>query len=363
MSSLDSNLGKRRSRRKKRNKIDARRRRRSKPTSVIAILLAVFAVIIYVYFSKALKKGKADEIITPSYSEVKKSQQELDGINILISNFNVNQKKEMLGQDGYTENDNEAAPKNIVRDPGILDNNIKYYLRRKGIDFSQVGLVYYNLKDNTYMGLNESEEFLAASTSKVPIVMYLYDLAYEGSIDLDQMLMVGENHMEDGTGVIQNYGPGSTYTLYELSELAITHSDNVATNMIYGYLGEFNGEYLLETLSREYGISTYEGNYLTPDDAIMIINRLYRNEYGNPYYYDLIDHMENTIYNEYFTKNINEENIAHKTGDLEGYFNDIGIVYNQNSPYAFAVFTNNVPDAISVLNDLGEIVHSWHIGE
>lgn len=363
MGSLDSNLGKRRSRRNKRNKQAAQRKKRNKPVSVLAILLAIFAGIIYVYFSKALQKGKAEEILTPSYEQVKQSMIDLDGIDILVSNININEKKDIIGQDDYEEASDEGYRDNIVLNPGILDSNIKYYLRKEGIDFYQVGLVYYNLSDNTYMGLNESEEFLAASTSKVPMVMYLYDLVYSDGIDLDQSLMVGEHHMEGGTGIIQDSGPGSTYTLYELSELAITHSDNVATNMLYGYVGNYIGEYLLDALAREYGISTYGGNYLTPDDAIMILDRLYRNEYANPYYYDLIDHMENTVYNDYFTKNINVDDIAHKTGDFDGYYNDIGIVFDGNSPYAFAVFTNNVSDPIEVLNDLGEIVHSWHRGE
>lgn len=262
------------------------------------------------------------------------------------------------------ETESEEIEEDIVRDPSILNDEIMAYLEARGIDPSLLGFAYVNLEDGTSYDHNGDEIFLAASTSKVPIVMFLFDLAHEEGLDLETTLTVGANHMEEGTGTIYyESGPGASYSIYELAELMISASDNTATNMIYGYLTDYNGEYLLHSLARIYGLSTGQDNYMTPNEAINILERIYFNEEANPLYHDLLSFMENTIYNDYYTSNIPEEKIAHKTGDLEGYFNDIGIVYSDKGPYAFAAYTDNIAGATEVLSDLGSLVHSWHEGQ
>ena len=133
--------------------------------------------------------------------------------------------------------------------------------------------------------------------------------------------------------------------------------------MIYGFIGSQTGEYALDGLERLYGISSSEGNYMTPDDAIMVLNRIYKNEEANPYYLDLLTFMKNTVLDEYFTLKLSAEEIAHKTGDFDGYLNDMGIVYDDMGTYAFAVYTDNIEGAGEVLIDLGEIVQNWHRGD
>lgn len=258
----------------------------------------------------------------------------------------------------------EETEEPYIRQVEVLEDRVKAYLDENDIDSDRVGLAYYNLEDAMAYELNGDQIFLAASTSKLPIVMYLFDLAHEGRLDLENKLIVGGNHLEEGTGTIYySSGAGAAYSLYELADLMITVSDNTATNMIYGYLTSFNGEYILHTLARVYGLSTGYENYMTTNEAIDVLKRLYYDEDGNPFYEDIKVFMQNTIYNDYFTADMGEEKIGHKTGDFDGYYNDIGIVYNEDSHYAFAVYTDNIPNAIEVLNDLGKIMADWHRGD
>lgn len=263
-----------------------------------------------------------------------------------------------------SEGEESEETQAYIRDTAILEENFQSYLGENGIDSSRVSFVYQNLSDDMRYEHNGDQIFLAGSVSKVPIVMYLFDEAYRGNIDLDQYLTVGENHMEGGTGVIYyQSGPGASYSLYELADLMISASDNTATNMMYGYLGAYSGDYLLNTLANVYGISSYNGNYMTANEAMMVLERIYYNEKNNPLYDDLIGFMEDQIYNDYFTAYIEADKIAHKTGDFDGYFNDIGYIEDRDSPYAFAIFTDNLDYPIAVLNDLGLIVHGWHTGQ
>ncbi len=247
----------------------------------------------------------------------------------------------------------EAGYKN----PSYLDAKIKNYMKKEGINFEDVGISYYNFDTRTVYGLNEEEPFLAASTTKVPIALYIYDLVFQEGLDLDIQLEIGGNHMEGGTGILQEEPVGTSHSLRELTSLMITHSDNVATNVIYGFLADYNGEYLLNSLSRVYGIETNGGNYLSPKDGVYIMRIIYFNENRNPLYGKLVQDMENTIYNDYYTRKLKNENIAHKTGDFEGYYNDIGIYYGDED-YAFAVYTRNIGE--KHIGEIGQIIHNWH---
>lgn len=364
MKSFDSKRGKRYSRNKKRAEAIEELNKGSKPISFVAVFLLLFSMVLLVFFTRALRIANAEASRPSEYLAVVQAKRNLNAFEALTSYSHVYKLEEsyddsidILGQD--RQDDFHI----IAKDPGVLKSDIKYYLRMNDIDFSQVGLVYYNLVDTTYMGHNEDERFFAASTSKMPVVMYLFDQAHNRDLDLNSQIMVEDKHMDQESGIIKEDGPGSIYSLYKLARLAITHSDNVATNMIYDFFGNYNGEYILDTLSRTYGISSYDGNYMTADDGAMLMTRFYNNEDKNPYYYDLNIFMKNTIYNNYFTKNINDRDIAHKTGDLNGYYNDIGIVYDNGGDYVFSCYTYGLENPEQVLNDLGQIVHEWHRGE
>mgnify|MGYP002723236633 CR=1 FL=1 len=249
-----------------------------------------------------------------------------------------------------------------IRDTSILKARVNTLIDDWGLNESQVGLVYHNLDDGDRLDFNSDKVFLAGSTSKVPIVMYLFDKANEGLISLDQVLYVGEHQMEDGTGVIYyESGPGAAYSLYELAQLMIEYSDNTATNMIYGYLGSIDGSYLLDTLAWKYDISSTEGNYITPAEAARIVERIYLNEVENPLYDDLVGFMKDSIYKDYFTPNV-KGMVYNKTGDFDGFFNDIGIVEGEDSTYIFSAYTEALYDPIGFLNELGALVDDWHNG-
>lgn len=331
------------------------REKRRKKNLIIALsaLMAIFIIAISFFF---IKEIFLEKIPKPETTEDdSKTSAMADEDEEQIEDTEIESDEEVRKQI-----DEEKQKPRINKNPGILDNEIKTYLRKNGIDINDIGFVYKNLKTGAELKINPDDVFLAASVMKVPICMLTYDLAFEEDLDLSTELTYYANDKEGGTGILQGERIGSSYPIEELLELMITNSDNVATNIMYRFLGGYHAEYLLDTLARVYGISSYNGNYITPNESQMVLERLYNNEDNNPYYQKLLDDMKNTIYNEYFTREIKGVKIAHKTGDYDGFYNDIGIVYD-SEPYIFAAFTNNLSYASNVLADLGKIVYDWHV--
>ena len=94
------------------------------------------------------------------------------------------------------------------------------------------GLSLYNTVTEEYIGINDTELFVAASSTKVPMVMYVYNAVEKEQLSFDDIVVYTENDYEEGTGIIIKGEFGDVYTIGELAEYAIIHSDNCAINML-----------------------------------------------------------------------------------------------------------------------------------
>ena len=75
------------------------------------------------------------------------------------------------------------------------------------------GIYLSVLESGEQAGHGEDEEFYAASCYKLFLVMYIYESAARGRIDLDRSITYEAGDVEGEEGVIQNQPPGTTYTL------------------------------------------------------------------------------------------------------------------------------------------------------
>ena len=150
-----------------------------------------------------------------------------------------------------------------------LIKNIRTYLSQFEGTY---GLYFINLTSGQAFGLNDKESFTAASTIKLPVNLYLYKLAAEKKINLNQLLTYTEDFYEEGTGSIQYDEFGTEYSLKELSMQSIIISDNVAINMLIGSLGFENIKaYMENIIKHEYVIET---NQSTPKDMALYLKAL-----------------------------------------------------------------------------------------
>lgn len=220
---------------------------------------------------------------------------------------------------------------------------------------TNIGISYYDINSGTSLNVNGDKQFTAASTTKVPLNMVLADKVFKENINLDTHISYNSGYYEGGTGIIQG-NIQSSYSLSDLSDYSIKYSDNIATNMLYGYLGGF---YNVRNIFSDYlghQITTNE-NTITPNEATSFLKILYENKENNPHYDKLIDNLKNTDFKIRMEQNLSNGIVAHKIGSYGTYVNDIGIVYS-NNPFILSVYTNGISSSESIITELTDFIYN-----
>lgn len=200
---------------------------------------------------------------------------------------------------------------------------------------------FYDLTSNTAVSIGGERAYPAASTAKVPLVMYLYHQAATNRVSLNQKVLMQKEDWSAGTGVLQAVEVGHAFTLRELARLAFVHSDNIAANVLLRTLGERS----LASYLRELGIGhDQEHKLISPKDLGLAFRHLWRmaQKYPDPWEEPLQFLRENVFHNRLPAGVPNEVPIANKIGSVDLAFHDAGIVYHKEHPYILVVMTNGM---------------------
>lgn len=224
------------------------------------------------------------------------------------------------------------------------------------------GVEVLQLDDGDSAGVGESSVFPMASTFKVPMDMYIFSLASRGKADLEERLSYEPEDYEEGTGVLQDDAFGSTYTVRELMELAITQSDNVATNMLLRHFGREN----VQAFEKQLGgheVSQDDTNVSTPADMALYVRQLFNAQVIAPEHKDLLlSWMSHTAFHDRLEAGLPAGvTLAHKIGTLPGVCNDVGIVFAPKHTYVIAVMSRDVDDedyAAGVITEVSTLVYN-----
>jgi beta-lactamase class A len=233
---------------------------------------------------------------------------------------------------------------------GSVKSKVQDYISKQS---GKYGVYFIDLATGESFGINDRDEYIAASTSKLPMNVFLYTKIESGEVDPESKLQYLKEDFESGTGVIQNSAFGTEYTVRETSKLSIIHSDNCGINMIIRVLGIENiCKYILDLGGDIY----YDDHHRTsPHDLGLVTQELYRLYLNNPELYgELINNMENTDWNDRINSQLPKEvKVAHKIGNQTRTSNDVGIVFASH-PYVLAVMTDNV-DFGTACKKIGEL--------
>lgn len=233
----------------------------------------------------------------------------------------------------------EPVPESIE----ALKEELEQYIeKQKG----KYGLSFVNLVTGETIGINDKDEFIAASTTKMPMNLLLYKKVASGEISLDSKLYYLEEDFEEGTGVIQKSPYGTEYTVRETARLSIIYSDNCGINMIIRLLGIDN----IRKYMQDLGGTVYYGkrHRTCPYDLTLYAAELYRFYQENPEVAGLlIEDLQNTIWNDRINKLLPADvKVSHKIGNYEAVCNDVGIVF-ATEPYALAVLSDGVDQSVA----------------
>lgn len=212
---------------------------------------------------------------------------------------------------------------------------------------------------------NDREQFPAASTIKVFILLALLEQVEAGRAALDEEVVLTPSDQVTGSGVLKALTAGRLYTLQDLATLMIIISDNSATNLLIERLGVdaineacgrhgWDGTYLVGKLENAKGLTgasftcprdlgdhfvrLWQGELL-PSRLTAVAQGIYRRQ-------QLTDQMGREIgYDGYSTETGRSRLvIASKSGSLRGVRNDAGIIETPAARYAVAIMTKGCPD-------------------
>lgn len=224
--------------------------------------------------------------------------------------------------------------------------------------------------ENDSLYINIDEEFHAASTMKVPVMIELYKQQQEGKLNLnDSILLINEfKSIVDGSPYKMDIGDdsddviygkiGTMQTLYDLMVPMITVSSNLATNVLIELVDAKKvtqtmrdlGAEKIEVLRGVEDQKAYDlglSNSTTARDLLVIMKAIATNKAGNETDTEsMLSILKDQKWNDMIPKYLPEDiEVAHKTGSITGVHHDAAIVYLPNgNKYVLVLLSKNLVD-------------------
>lgn len=214
-----------------------------------------------------------------------------------------------------------AAPVLAADEPDTLAARFDALRAEYHLDETNFAVSYYNTVTGEEYNWNETAMFTAASTFKLPLNLYYYELQNEGKISGDTVLTEG----------------GAT--LDRCHYLSLVESNNELSIAMLYRIGDFRT--YKETMRRYFTMTDdeidpkyYQDNYYCTRMMMDALKYLYAHADEFP---EMLDYMEQSLPRDaYFLHDLADEvTIAHKYGSFEGAENDTGIFYTEQ-PFLLA---------------------------
>jgi len=203
---------------------------------------------------------------------------------------------------------------------------------------------------------NPMETFPTASIIKIPLLMEYYRKVESREIDPREEVLLPEDYICGGSGVLQHLSPGVTnLTMEDYATLMIVLSDNVATNLMFDRVGNEDVNRLL----RELGLSdtmlrhkmqafrdiqSENENITTPEEMTTLLSILYAregvSEFVSKSTLDKLKLWKDGVIRDSVPDGVE---IADKSGWMGGVLCNTGIVYQPGNTYAVTIMFKHVP--------------------
>lgn len=227
----------------------------------------------------------------------------------------------------------------------------------------KLGIFVKDIKTESSFSYHKEDIFEAASLTKVPVLLTLYEEVQQGRLNLSQKLEIKDADVQDyGTSVMLYKGPGTKYTLGELAWYMANRSDNTAYEVLSSYFGTPK----INSNLHEWGFPTYDilRNQTTPAEMVRIFDLIYQERIvrGN-----LAKEMMNLMVKTHEESRIpgslpSGTRVIHKTGNAIGGVQDAGVVELADRPYVVAILTDNVNDermATEIIKKISQVIYEY----
>ncbi len=221
--------------------------------------------------------------------------------------------------------------------------------------YPQKTYIYFSyLNSGSWIGLNEREEFTAASVIKVPLAMSLMKAVEEGKLKLSDSYSLEQLDLDSGFGDLYKVGADQEFTVEELLKIMLEQSDNTAMKAIDGIFSRIGIE---DPLGNVYGFLGWEFTQSIPELGevpdyskinLKTLSNLFIALYDAKYISvensnKILEYLANTPFNDRIAAGVPEGvTVSHKIGTAAGNntYSDCGIVYVTNRNYILCLGSN-----------------------
>jgi beta-lactamase class A len=217
------------------------------------------------------------------------------------------------------------------------------------------GLYVWDLEEDSGYGIRPDEQFFAASTIKIPIMVAVYRKVDEGELEFSQEIEIKEEDWAAGAGWLQWEKAGTRQTVGDLLLLMMTQSDNVAANALVRTVGGADhinevarsmgaeDTLLYQKVSSERGVVPALDNRSTPRDMATMMQQIAEGKAASEkscgYMIDLMHENELDWWlDEGLPPGVDA---ANKAGWLYRVYDEVGIVEKDDRHYAIAILSKH----------------------
>lgn len=229
--------------------------------------------------------------------------------------------------------------------PEPIDSTLQSRIEGRVSELSgSYGVAVRDLQTGRTVLINPGQTFPAASTYKLLLMYRAYQQIEDGLLDPDDMMTVTAYDSDQDDPYV-TFWPGEVLTVEEAIEASITMSSNAAAHALARAVGGWSSVVLA---SDEMGMSrTYLEDgyfYTTPSDLLAFLDALGHEQLVSAEASrSMIALLSRQRLNGRIPALLPEGTVtAHKTGELDGVRNDVGIVYGPTSGYIVIVLTEGV---------------------
>ncbi|MHC1762413.1 MAG: serine hydrolase [Negativicutes bacterium] len=216
----------------------------------------------------------------------------------------------------------------------------------------------------------------SASLIKLFIMVESFEQITANRLDPATAISFFEKDLVAGSGILQELPVGTYRTVFELIELMITESDNIATNLLIDLLGmePINArirslgcsETILRRRMMDFAAAEAgQENLTSARDVIRLLARLYN---ANCVSAEADAAMCSILGRQTDRCKIplllpSNTICQHKTGELPGAEHDAGIVRTSNGAYLITIMSDDLPDpehGRQVIAQLSRIIYDWY---
>lgn len=236
-------------------------------------------------------------------------------------------------------------------------------LRKEADPYGDRFAFYFEyLPTGVSIGINEKQEFHAASLLKLPVVMAYYKHKEKVKRNDDPVVTIQKEDLDSRFGSLWQRGEGTKINLADAARIAITNSDNTAAKILGHNIDKEDFDDVYEALDIDLRLST-EGAIITAKHYSSILKALYfAAVLSKDNSQKILEFMTQSKFNDKLTAGVPDDvTVAHKIGVIDNNtYSDCGIVYVPRRQYLLCMVSNSSENEASQrMSKVSQLIYDY----